>query len=168
MASAGTLPPSSIFSMIFSALIANTDGVDKNFILTTYDGSTWWLNAYDLDSILGNFWNGTKYYSPAGDNDNKTSFAWLANTSELFHIILTEHKAELIQRYNTLRAGILSEESVFLTFYNFCAAIPQAVIGMDNTKWPLKPGTSTETLSRIMEWYRLRCRFIDAEVQSWQ
>ena len=154
--------------MIFSALIANTDGVDKNFILTTYNGSNWWLNAYDLDSILGNFWNGTKYYSPAGDNDNKTSFAWLANTSELFHIILTEHKAELIQRYNTLRAGILSEESVFLTFYNFCAAIPQAVIGMDNTKWPLKPGTSTETLSRIMEWYRLRCRFIDAEVQSWQ
>lgn len=152
--------------MIFSALIANTDGVDKNFVLTTYDGVKWWFNAYDLDSILGNFWNGTKYYSPAGDNDNKTSFAWLANTSKLFRIILTEHKAELIQRYNALRTGILSEESVFLTFYNFCAAIPQAVIGMDNTKWPLKPGTSTETLSRIMEWYRLRCKYIDAEIQG--
>ncbi|MBQ9901065.1 MAG: CotH kinase family protein [Clostridia bacterium] len=152
--------------MIFSALIANTDGVDKNFILTSYDGSKWWFNAYDLDSILGNYWTGGKYYAPCGDNDNKTSFSWLASTSKLFGLIWTHSRSALISRYNELRSGILSEENMYMTFYNFCVKIPQAIIDEDNRKYPLKPGTSTETLSRMMEWYRLRCKFIDAEIQS--
>lgn len=151
--------------MIFSALISNTDGVDKNFILTTYDGAKWWLNAYDLDSIMGNFWTGGAYYAPDdSDARNKTSFMWLAGTSRLFNVLWNDHKADVISRYNALRAGILSEENVYMMLYNFCARIPQAIIDEDNRKYPLKPGTSTETLSRIMEWYRMRCKFIDNEI----
>lgn len=152
--------------MIFSALIANTDGVDKNFILTSYDGTKWWFNAYDLDSIFGNYWTGGKYYAPSGDNDNKTSFAWLASTSKLFNLIWTYNRPALIQRYNELRNGILSEENVYMTFYNFCVEIPQVIIDEDNRKYPEKPGTSTETLSRIMEWYKKRCKVIDYEING--
>lgn len=153
--------------MIFSALLSNTDGVDKNFILTTYDGVKWWLNAYDLDSILGNFWTGGAYYAPDdSDARNKTSFMWLAGTSRLFNVLWNDHKADVISRYNALRAGILSEENVYMMLYNFCVRIPQVIIDEDNRKYPLKPGTSTETLPRIIEWYRLRCKFIDAEIQN--
>lgn len=152
--------------MIFSALIANTDGVDKNFILTTYDGDKWFLNAYDLDSIMGNYWTGGKYYAPNGDDDNKTSFTWLAGTSRLFRILWENHKADVIARYNELRNGILSEENVYMTLYNFCVRIPQVIIDEDNRKYPLKPGTSTETLERIMNWYRMRCNFIDNELND--
>lgn len=155
--------------MIFSALISNTDGVDKNFILTTYDGVKWWLNAYDLDSIMGNFWTGGSYYAPDdSDARNKTSFMWLAGTSRLFNVLWNDHKSDVIARYNALRAGILSEEHVYMTLYNFCVRIPQVIIDEDNRKYPLKPGTSTETLSRIMEWYRQRIAFIDAEIADTQ
>lgn len=155
--------------MIFSALIANTDGVDKNFILTSYDGVKWWLNAYDLDSIMGNFWTGGSYYAPDdSDARNKTSFLWLAGTSRLFNVLWNNHRSDVIARYNALRAGILSEEHIYMTLYNFCARIPQVIIDEDNRKYPLKPGTSTETLSRIMEWYRQRCAFIDAEIADTQ
>ena len=88
------------------------------------------------------------------------------STSRLFHLIYTYSRAKLIARYDALRAGILSEDNVYLTFYNFCAKIPQPVIDADNEAWPLKPGTSTETLSRIMEFYRLRGKYIDAEIDA--
>ena len=147
--------------IIFSALLANTDGTDKNFILTTYDGTKWYFNAYDLDSILGNYWTGGEYYSI-----KTTSFASLANSSHLFDLVCKYNKGALIERYNVLRNGILSDENLYMTFYNFCARIPKEIVDMDNKKWYLKPGTYTETLSRIMEWYRMRLVYIDAEIQE--
>ena len=54
--------------------------------------------------------------------------------------------------------------NIYMTFYNFCVRIPQTIIDEDNKKYPSKPGTLTNILSRIMEWYRLRCKFIDNEL----
>lgn len=161
--------------MIFSALMSNTDGVDKNFILSTYDATKWWFNAYDLDSILGNHYTGGSYYLP-NDNDNvsttaphnATSFTALANTSHLFNLIWTHSKSALVERYNELRSGILSEANLYKVFYNFCVRIPQPVIDEDNKKWGKKPGTATETLERILNWYRMRCEFIDEEIADQQ
>ena len=159
--------------MIFSALMSNTDGVDKNFILSTYDGTKWWFNAYDLDSILGNHYTGGSYYLP-NDSDNAsitaphnpTSFTALANTSHLFKLIWYYSKSSLAERYRELRNGILSEANLYKVFYNFCVRIPQTVIDEDNKRWGKKPGTMTETLERIMNWYRLRCNFIDNELND--
>ena len=149
--------------MIFSALIGNTDGVDKNFILSSYSGTKWYFNAYDLDSIFGNAWFGGAYES---SKQSSTSFAGMAATSRLFYLIYTYSKDKLIARYNVLRNGILSEDNIAHVFYNFCGRIPDPIINADNEKWPLKPGTYTETLSRIIEWYRLRLNFIDNEVSQ--
>ena len=149
--------------MIFSALLYNVDGIGKNFILTSYDGTKWWFNSYDLDTTFGNHWNGGSYYNPL---DRACNFAKLASKSTLFRLIYDNSKNELISRYKELRAGFLSEANIYKTFYNFCARIPNQIVEMDDRKWPLKPGTYTETLSRIMEFYRLRCEYIDAEIEA--
>ena len=154
---------SAIDYMIFSALLYNADGIGKNFILTSYDGTKWWFNAYDLDTTFGNHWNGGSYYDPY---DRTCTFAKLASKSTLFRLIYENNRSDLIERYKKLRSGLLSEGNVYKTFYNFCARIPSQLIDLDDRKWPEKPGTSTETLSRIMEFYRLRCEYIDAEIEA--
>ena len=154
---------SAIDYMIFSALLYNADGIGKNFILTSYDGTKWWFNAYDLDTTFGNHWNGGSYYDPY---DRTCTFAKLASKSTLFRLIYENNRNDLIERYKKLRSGLLSEGNVYKTFYNFCARIPSQLIDLDDRKWPEKPVTSTETLSRIMEFYRLRCEYIDAEIDA--
>ena len=149
--------------MIFSALITNLDGVNKNYILTTYDGTKWWFNAYDLDSTFGLYWTGGSYVS-AGHTP--TSFAGMDITSGIFHLIYSYSKPALIARYRQLRSYLLSEEHIYSTFYNFCVKIPEPIHAEDQKKWPLKPGTNTNTLARIMENFRLRCAFIDAEIDA--
>lgn len=149
--------------MIYSALITNIDGIDKNFILTTYDGEKWWFNAYDVDSTFGLYWNGGSYVKTT---DAPTSFAGQNSTSRLFHLVYTYSTAKLIERYDELRGTLLSENNIHDLFYNFCAVIPKEVLDMDNKLYPYKPGTYTETLSRIMENYRLRCKYIDSEIDA--
>ena len=149
--------------MIFSALIGNIDGIDKNFILSSYNGSKWWINAYDLDSVFGNNWMGGNYIS---SKDLYTSLYGMSLESRLFYLIYTYSKDELVSRYNALRDGILSEDNVSMIFNNFCGIIPQPLIDADNSLWTLKPGTATQTLARVLDWYRLRCDVIDAEIET--
>ena len=149
--------------MIFSALVQNSDGFGKNYILTTYDGVKWWYNAYDLDAVFGNHWTGGHYYPI---NQERTSFAGQNDLIRLHHLIYSYSKDKLIARYKELRSGILSEAHVYDTFYNFAAVIPQAIRLEDQKAYPTIPATFTQTLERIMTNYRLRCEFMDAEVKS--
>ena len=154
---------SAVDYMIFCALISHGDGIDKNYILTSYNGAKWFFNAYDMDSTFGNGWTGG-YYSAA--ESANTSIGGVASTSKLFYLIKTYNKTELKQRYSALRSSILSESNVLQTFYSFLIRVPDPVVRMENEKWPLKPGTYTNTLARFMDWYRIRCKYIDAEINA--
>lgn len=44
---------------LFMDWIQDPDGLDKNWQWTTWDGNKWFVNPYDLDTIMGNGNNGT-------------------------------------------------------------------------------------------------------------
>lgn len=153
---------SAIDYYIFTCLLGGGDMTDKNYIISTYDGVQWFFTAYDMDSVFGNHWTG-KYYTKATATPTFKSYA---NTHQLMYLIRKYKPAVLKARYAQLRAGAMSEENVALTYENFMVDIPRAVLNKEVERWPLIPGTNTNNLSQILDWYRLRVQALDAEIEA--
>lgn len=148
--------------LIFTVLLAGSDMTDKNYIISTYDGVQWFFTAYDMDSVFGNHWTG-KYYNSSDMNPTIKSYA---NGHQLMKLFRTYKRTDIKARYAELRSGVMSEQNVALAFENFMVDIPRAILNKEVERWPLIPGTNTNNLAQILDWYRLRCIKIDAEVEA--
>ncbi len=153
---------SAIDYFIFACLICGVDITDKNYILSSYDGVKWLFNAYDLDSTFGNHYYGTSYYKSSGS----PTFQSYKELHRVMHLIYTYAPEKLKSRYAELRAGVLSEENILYTFSNFILGIPKACYDEEVKVWKGIAGTSTNNLTQIMNFYRLRCQYLDNEINN--
>lgn len=147
---------------IFNCIINNTDGTDKNFLLDTWDGVKWYFAAYDMDGTFGNNWNGKSYLSVKGG----VNFASFDGISRLMHIMRTYNKDALIERYNSLRAGVLNDEQLTDTVMNYIVNIPKAMFDYEAVRWPERPGTYTNNYNQIINYLNLRCKVLDKEIAA--
>lgn len=154
---------SAIDYYFYSVMLRHSDGLSKNYLLSTYDGTKWFFTAYDMDTVFGNNWNGSGYVSPTlGIN-----FEEAAEENRLFRLIKTYKSAELKARYEYLRKNALSEARIATLFSDFAGAIPLPMLIEESRVWSATPRTSVQTIDSILNWYRLRCQYIDAEVATW-
>ncbi len=147
---------------IFTVLIRGDDMVNKNYLLMTYDGKKWIMGAYDMDSTFGLWWNGQKFVCAS----EEITFEDIAKEHILFKLVKTYMKDELKERYRQLRNGVLSEDNVALSFRNFAGKIPRPLLDEDSRIWTTIPNTNTNNADQIIDWYRLRCAAIDAEIEN--
>lgn len=138
------------------------DGVDKNYILVTFDGVKWYFSAYDRDTVYGLYWNGKSFTSPGAG----ITYAYYANTHRLMNLIRNHKTAELKARAVALRNGVKSEINVCNVFTNFAASIPAEVLAQNCRRWPLLRSTNASNTAQILNWYRLRRQFIDKEIDA--
>ena len=153
---------SAVDYFIITCMFALTDNLDKNYILLTFDGVKWAFSEYDLDTAFGNRWDGKIYYSP----DTITTFKGFANTHKLMGILYSCYKDKLKARYAALRKNVLSEANVQMTVANFLVDIPKGLLDQEVVLWPKIPGTNPNNMSQILNWYRLRCIAMDAEMNA--
>lgn len=151
---------SAIDYYIFSALLCNSDGVDKNYILATYDGVKWFFTAYDLDTVFGTSWNGKKYVSYS-DTPTINSF-----NNKISSIIRYFAKSELVNRFNELTSGILSEDNIQMMFNNYIANIPVSVKNADADLWKTIPATLTNNVEQIINYYSHRLLIITNQINN--
>lgn len=153
---------------IFNVLIANTDAWFSNYILFSYDGTKWGISAYDLDGVFchdhmglvsGRISFGSNFKVVADD-----AKAGLKN--KLFGLIYDYDKSSLKARYYQLRNTVLSEDNVFQKFVSFIGKIPAVLYVENDKKWNTQPATSMNGLDYYMNWYRLRCQAMDAEIAA--
>ena len=152
---------SAIDYYIYTVLLRHTDGISKNYLLSTYDGVKWFFTAYDMDTVFGNSWNGAAYASPDSD---PYGFRQSAAENHLFELIKTYKLDELKARYAALRSSVMSESNIAKLFTDHAGKIPLVMYEEDNRRWPLIPRTSVHTVDSILNWYRLRCLYVDAEL----
>jgi hypothetical protein len=152
---------SAIDYYIFCHIIGDADGVQTNFIMATYDGIKWFFNAYDLDHTFGLTGYGTNYFSPTYQ-----SFNGIQTLNRVFHLIYTYDKEALKNRYRELRNGSLSENNIANTMSRYIGQIPMMVMDEDAKIWPTLPGTLMNNYTQIVNWYRLRTAYTDAEIES--
>ena len=152
---------SAIDYMLFALLIGHGDGIKKNYILATYDGTTWFFSAYDMDSTYGLAWDGkTIYRSYACDINN------IVENNRLFELLFTYKLDKVKARYNTLINGKMSEESVIYAFTDFIGGIPKAIYDQEVKLWPSIPNTSVNNIAQISDYYQRRTAFLNAQIES--
>lgn len=145
---------------IFCCLINGGDMYDKNYLLATFDGIKWIFSAYDMDSVFGNEWTG-KGYNLA---DSGVTFTYFRDNHRLMHLVNKYDKETLKARYTELRNGPMAEQNILNEFTNFEVDIPIALKNEEVKIWPLIPGTTSNNVSQIFNYYKLRCEYLDKEI----
>lgn len=154
---------SAIDYYIHTVLTANYDGVQRNYLLSTYDGIKWFFTGYDMDVVLGLRAMGKYFYAA---NDTAASFGVIANTNKLFYLIWKYMRPQLRARYEELRAAVMSVENVANMFVDFIADIPSPVYADDVRLYTSIPSTGANNLAQIITYYDLRCRNADEWIKN--
>lgn len=155
---------SAIDYYIFCLLSRHFDGITKNYLLVTYDGTKWFFSAYDLDSTFGLWFNGSKFTNVYGYD-----VEGLASQHRIFELIKKYKAEELKERYRKLvlkTSGALNEESIIETFSNFICKIPKALLDEDIKIWPTLPSTTVNNVSQIIDFNRRRRALIDPQIEQ--
>ena len=148
---------------IFINCIAGIDNLAKNILYGTYDGTKWFMSAYDLDSTYGSSAYGEKWYPIPNE---KNTFAKSRACHRLMALIYDYSKSKLKERYIELRSGVLSEANVWYELTNFATSIPKGVYNMDSNRWSTMPATSTANIDTYMNYYRMQCAVLDKEIEA--
>ena len=145
--------------LIFSDVVANTDGFRKNWQWVTYNGIKWAVCPYDLDGTFG--WNGWSEKSPTmsrlGD-DLKLPTGW----------VIKYFEEELCDRYRKLRANILTTKNILSIFSDWCSRIGSSNYDNDLSKWPQTPelypsfaSKHIDNIYRVENWLNARLKKCD-------
>jgi hypothetical protein len=147
---------------IFIELLKADDCVDKNFLLTSWDGVQYAFMPYDLDTTFGLWWNGSQLVSADGSVLDSTNN--LTSSSVTFwKKFKSVYESEIKERYAMLRQNVISVGNISNMLHDF-----MAVFGLENfekeaERWPTIPSnTSVQTsLSQIMKWVSDRLTHLD-------
>lgn len=153
---------SAIDYLIFIVVIKGTDMVDKNYLVTTFDGTKWCFTAYDIDSSYGLEWDGSGTTRAVSN----VSFDECASAHRVFELIKLYKADQLRARYKQLRSNILSETRICQLFENFAWAIPSPLMIEDVKKWPSIKGSGVNGIDQICRWVRQRLEQTDIWVEK--
>ena len=161
---------------IFACCIGDHDGMAKNILYGTYDGTKWFMSAYDMDTTFGSNPYGSRWldvvndrneFGVAAEYDRKTKTYTLAlnrTKHRLFHLVHKYSREKLISRYHQLRATVLSDRNVWFELSNFVQDIPKNIYEQNEKRWPAMLGTTAANIHQYMEFYRLHCAYLDEEI----
>lgn len=154
---------SAIDYYIFSALTANLDGTTKNFLLDCWhQADPWHFAAYDMDATFGNNWDGKHIFA----SSHQPNFEGFANNSRLMEVIYKHDKQALINRYQELRKGPLSESNLHDTISDYAIKIPKAAYDYEAKRWPSRPGTVLNNAQQILSWINERLNYLDQKITT--
>lgn len=152
--------------IIFICLTNGYDGITKNHILLTYNGTKWYFSAYDMDCTFGIHGSQGKVVSMSDELVQKTTINKLCSINRAMTLVRRHKKSELVNRYNELRAGVLSDDNVITTFTNFVCDIPKALYDQECLIWKTLPATSTSNVHQIVDFYKRKSALLDAEIAA--
>lgn len=155
---------SAIDYYIYSVLVDNNDGIYRNYLLQTFDGTKWYFAAYDLDSIFGrtpDFWEHLLAKSDTDDwRDHGVTFENVTNANRLFYQLWKFYKDEILKRTKSLIEGVMSESAVDTAFIDYVRHIPLNAYNAELEKWPDMQNTSVDNVNRIGRWYMQRIAWL--------
>lgn len=163
---------SAIDYFVYSLLIGNIDGIYRNYLLQTFDGTKWYFAAYDLDETYGRTPQLSTYLLPNKEGtdlyqDGITVDTITAN-NRLFYQLWKFHSDEIKNRMEYLVKNALSAEQVDNAFTNYSIQIPEALRNEEVKIWKSIPETSVNNIDQIGRWYMQRINFINSKYLSKQ
>lgn len=150
---------SAIDYYIFQYEICGLDGLAKNMLLATYDGTKWICGAYDLDATFGLWWNGSSFVAAtfACPEDYQEDY------SLLWERIEANFQNELKSRQAELRKTVLSYSNMVTHFERFMDVIGLDLYAEDLTIYTAIPSAADNNIQQIRNYIRDRQAYVDAE-----
>ena len=122
------------------------DNASKNMLWATYDGKTWIPSVYDQDGSFGQVWDGVRFSDPNsslpvvknGRIDVGVNYGPSGNNTPKFILwdrIWNCFTAEVLARYDDLRATVLSTEHIIAEYKKFEAMIPESMFEAEFEVW---------------------------------
>lgn len=144
---------------ILQYVIFGIDGLAKNMLLYTYDGTKWFCGAYDMDTVFGAS-SANNYFFPYNrrvpeDCAEQYSLLW-SRIEELY-------PEELKARYAELRYSVLSVENIINEFERFTDIISKDLYEEDGEIFPDIPSLSTNNIKQIRNYANARIGYCDTE-----
>ena len=152
---------------IFAYFSCGLDSMGKNQIYTTYDGTKWYANMYDMDSTWGLYWNGSRFvsteYRCQEDYESMTSGR---KGNLLYQKLVENFKVEIYDRYVELRKGALSIENVFTRFERFTDIISKDLYSEDGEIYATIPSLTTNNIKQIRSYTQNRAKYVDEKMHD--
>ena len=155
---------SAIDYYIHQYVICGIDGLAKNMLLATYDGTKWFCSAYDMDATFGLTPQGGTAtvrpdYACPEEYQERFSLLW----ERLTHCFCEEIKA----RYAQLRKSVYTFGNIVSRFEGFVDHIGQELLAEDATIYSI-PSASTNNIRFLREFVRDRLAYTDAMIPRLQ
>lgn len=145
---------------IFMYFICSIDSLAKNIHLLTYDGGTkWYITAYDLDETFGNVQGGA--FKPT---DTRCPEDYQCKDSILWSRLESNFGEEIYQRYQELRASVLSLAYVNDTIDFFTNMIPAEEYTADRTLYTSLGNRGINHGQQMKDFIAERSVYVDAEI----
>ena len=141
-------------------VICGIDGLAKNMLLATYDGTKWFCGAYDMDSTLGltpQGATGAVLATQACPEEYQEQF------SLLWQRMVNAYHEDMKTRYAQLRKTVYSYANMVSLFERFMDKIGQELYQEDTTLYPI-PSSDTNNLLYLRNFVRDRLAYMDAMV----
>lgn len=167
---------------IFTLYINNNDALARNILYSSYDGTKWHMNAYDLDTTFGFNPYGTAMFSVSAnrDADERCNIPKAAAMNGLMQHMVDYSPDKLKARWQKLREGyttgsganevfhegLLSDEHVFEKLSEFAFFISDAAYHGDRSLWEQMPSTGVVSIPQFMEFYRMHGKFLDSQFNA--
>ena len=152
---------------IFAYFSCGLDSMGKNQIYTTYDGTKWYANMYDMDSTWGMYWNGQRFVSTTyrcQEDYESMVDGRLGNL--LYQKLVKNFSIEIYDRYVELRKGALSIENVFTRFERFTDIIPNDLYSEDGEIYTTIPSLTTNNIKQIRSYTQNRAKYVDTAIDT--
>lgn len=157
--------PNAIDYLLYSIFIDNTDGVYRNYLLQTFNGTKWYLVPYDLDETYGRTPQTWRYLSPDDDGQNPylngVNLNSLSANNRLFYQLIKFHRDDINARYKELVSSNMSVGFLLDSFNNYLLGISKALTDQEVKTWPQTPETQTNNFSQIRWWYDRRINWLN-------
>lgn len=151
--------------LLYSVFIDNDDGVFRNYLLQTFNGTKWYFVPYDLDMTYGRSPQTWRYLSPDDNGKNPylngVNLNSLAQNNRLFYQLIKFHRDDLNSRYKELASTSLSVSSLLDIFNEYLVGISKALTDQEVKTWPQTPETQTNNFSQIRWWYDHRINWLN-------
>ena len=151
--------------LLYSICIDNDDGVYRNYLLQTFNGTKWYFAPYDLDMTYGRSPQTLRYLSPDDNGQNPylngVNLNSLAQNNRLFYQLIKFHRDDLNSRYKELISSNMSVSSLLDSFNEYLVGISKALTDQEVQTWPQTPETQTNNFSQIRWWYDHRINWLN-------
>ena len=155
---------------IFAALTRHFDGCTRNYIMGTFDGTKWFISAYDMDGTFGNnfYTDGYTWQCDYVWYNDAPTFANLCDYNKLMYIVRTYYLAELKARWAALKGWEIGEGNFTAVITQMARKYPSRAYALDWEIWDTIPAANYNTIEQILGYYKLRLPVIDWELSQLQ